>query len=774
MNKKHAIALFILCLCVVSTFVLLQATPSTGEVPTYQQQYQLSPDSNFFGRVENQTPVEIPANALQTATQKGYTLVSETDQLALLVKERYFQIAVIDKQSGYVWYSVYPDYLTLGYSGTSRLFIESGVVIEYYNLDNIQIEDTRNYSAGGSRYGVVMTYDYDSLDNGFQVRMEFKDQAIAFDVVVQIVDNQLVVSIPYDSIYEGQIEKPMLNLDGTTTMKITKYRLKGIFVFPYFGSNNFAINGYSFIPDGSGALIRYENIRYQTAYTKRIYGSDEGMIAYTSNNPTYYIRDEHTASMPIFGVNHGYKQAAFLAEMVEGDAYAEIHSYPYGYNSYTINTTFFKWILRERYSIQTSTNQSDSFQLIQTNPYPSNYQVRYHFLANEDASYSGMARQYRDLLDLDRETVTGPQTHLTLLAQDYKKGLFGKDFVVMTDYQDVITILQDLEASGLNHLRILYQGWNKGGYFNNSRILAIDPKLGGTSAFQTMMQFINNNEHSIYFLVNPLITTSQGLSSGAIKKITFLSFQTSQFRTSLFSSGYYLSPQEINQRLNRSLVNLQKAQIDSLALDYLGDTLFTYRDQGQNVFRTQTKDHIVQEMEQIAISTLAFTKPNSYLWKYTDLYLQAPIESNKYAFMSDSIPFVSMVLSGSARLSSPYYNYVSDYGLFTLRLLEYGIDPSFLITKESTHRLRYTNSAYVYTSHYDLWKDVIVSQSQQIQSIYAHVGGLTMMNHHYIAPGVAKVTYEGNIVVIINYTNTSYDGYPSVSVEAMSAKVVTS
>ncbi|MDZ4197252.1 MAG: DUF5696 domain-containing protein, partial [Candidatus Izemoplasmatales bacterium] len=624
------------------------------------------------------------------------------------------------------------------------------------------------------RYNVQMTFDYDTLENGFIVSIDFKDLAISFDVEVKIENKDLIVSIPQESLIEGQIEKPMLNIDGTTSIKVTKFRLKGVFVFPYFGSNNFEINGYSMIPDGSGALIRYTNNRSQTAYTKRIYGADEGMTPFRSESTTYYLRDELTSSAPVFGVNHGYNQAAFLAQMTKGDAYGEIHSYPYGYNAYTINTTFFKWIVRERYSIQTSSNTSDSFQLINTLPYTGDYEVKYHFLSGEDANYSGMANKYQELLLLNQSTKQGTSFQLALLGLDYKGGMFGKDFVKMTSYEDVIMMVQELKDLGLEGIDVLYQGFNQGGLYDNLKTISAASLLGGTKGFMEMKRYLDSIGSELSLQMDPMITYSATLGSKAIKKITFTPFQTKSVRTSLFAFTYYMSPSDIAAYVLKSSQSLAKLDSDSLYLSTVGKALFTFRQDGQNIDRTSTKDMIMNQLAMLSMYKLTLDQPNSYLWKFTSTYVQAPIESNKYAYVTDSIPFLSLVLNGSLRQYSPYYNYVSDYELFGLRLIEYGIDPSFFITKESTHKLRYTNSAYIYTSQYSLWKDVMISQGLYNQQVSSIIGGRDMLSHSYISSGVAKIVYEGGYTVYVNYQATPFEVVPGVSIGAKSSLVVSS
>lgn len=738
-----------------------------------QSEYNVSTDSNFFGEKENQTPVDLPDDYQSELLMKGYDLVGETDLLEFYVKERYFNLAIYDKISGYLWYSVYPEYATLGLSGTSKYFVESGVVIEYFNMDNILVDSSKSYLSG-SKYNVSIEYDYDSVDQGVKAHLNFNDLAIEFDVLVWVEEGKLIVRLPIDSLVEGQIEKTVLNIDGTTSIEVTENRLKAVYLFPYLGSNNYEINGYSMIPDGSGALIRYTNIRSSTAYTKRIYGSDEGLLAYNSNPNNYYLQDELTASIPVFGVNHGYHQAAFLAELVEGDGCAEIHSYPYGYNSYFFNTTFFKFIVRERYTIQTSSNSTDSFQLVNSSPYPTDFEVAYHFLSNNHASYSGMAMKYHDILSLESSEVLASEVNLTMIGLDYKNGLFGKDFVKMTSYQDVIDIIADLKGLGIDTPSILYTSWTKNGFYDNTPVKPVVSRLlGGTSDFNQMMEYLETNQLEISFYNDPMISFSNALGENVVKKITLSTFETGTVRSSLFASSFFRDPEQISESILKYDNQYDKLGIDSITLGTVGSSLFSYRVNSQNIYRNDAQDIIESEISELNDFNLGISKPNAYLWEYIDQYYDAPIESNKYAYITDSIPFVELVLSGSVTFYSPYINYVSDYDLFSMRLVEYGIRPSFLLTKESTYEFRYTNYAYVYTSEYDLWRSVIVDMTEKVDFALKEVLGARMLSHRYVEDGLAEVLYDNGIIFYINYSNQDIELSSGEIIDKDSVKVVT-
>lgn len=754
----------------IAPWVIRAFQPSSSN--QFDITYELNPQANFFGQVENTTPVPLPANYANELATKGYVKTGETDRLELYVRERFFQIAVYDKLAGYLWYSVYPDYLSMGYSGTSRYFIESGVVIEYYNLDNILIEDSKSY-VSGSRYNVDLEFDYDAIDNGVKVHLTFDDLAIKFDVDVYVEGDRLVVHLPMDSLWEGQIEKPMLNLDGTTSMKITKYRLKSVYLFPYFGANNHQINGYAMVPDGSGALIRYTDRQSATAYIQRIYGTDEGNTAIPTINWTNaHWKDELTASMPIFGINHGYHQAAFAAILESGDANAEIHSYPFGYNSYQINTTFMKFIVRERYTIRTSSAQSDSFQLVNETAYPADYTVSYRFLAGEKASYSGMAEAAREAWTQPAQASSQKAAQIKVIAQDYKNGLFGKTIVAMTTYEQLIDLVRQMEEEGLSSLELEYFGWNKGGFYDNpSDRPAASGALGGETKLKRLEAVLQELGIQTFYTRSPLIAYESSLGQGVVKKVTLVNFETARIKSSLFQSAFYRDPALIAKRILDHAKAYERLGVDAMTIETVGQALFSYRTGGVSNTRDDAMRIVEEQIGLLGTYDLAMIQPNSYLYRYLTSYYRMPIESNKYSYMTDSIPFLQMVLHGKVALYSDYVNYVSDYGLYSLRLVEYGVSPAFIVTAEPTYRLRHTNLEYLFTTEFALWKDTILQMNLEVGSKLTDLADQTIAYHRYVAPGIAETTYADGTVILVNFTASSYD-HGGILVEPFSSKAV--
>ena len=84
----------------------------------------------------------------------------------------------------------------------------------------------------------------------------------------------------------------------------TNYKLKKLTILPYFGAGNSKDNeGYTFIPDGSGTLTRFEDVDTQLSLSAKMYGSD---FAYHTDDPQH----RQPMRLPVFGVVENYVESS--------------------------------------------------------------------------------------------------------------------------------------------------------------------------------------------------------------------------------------------------------------------------------------------------------------------------------------------------------------------------------------------------------------------------------------------------------------------------------
>jgi hypothetical protein len=166
-----------------------------------------------------------------------------------------------------------------------------------------------------------------------------------------------------------------------------KFKLTGIYLFPYMGSTRKdKTPGYFVIPDGVGALVRINQMHGDT-FQSRYYGSDFGYDSYTNSQ----------LSMPIYGIVHEIGENGFYANITEGSEQSILYADLYGPNT-RYNYMRAKFSIREMYRRIINASGGGSLTLLDSMT-KSDFAVEYQFLQSDEASYVGIAKNYGSLED---------------------------------------------------------------------------------------------------------------------------------------------------------------------------------------------------------------------------------------------------------------------------------------------------------------------------------------------------------------------------------------
>ena len=106
-----------------------------------------------------------------------------------------------------------------------------------------------------------------------------------------------------------------------------------------------------------------------------------------------------------------------------------------------------------------------------------------------------------------------------------------------------------------------------------------------------------------------------------------------------------------------------------------------------------------------------------------------------------------------------------------LRMIDYNLSPSFVLTKESSHLLINTNSNNYFSTEYDIYKETIFDVYNGVNSVLKEVYNADWLDREVLATGVVINEYSNGKSVIINYTDSSYT-YKGVVVNPMSCEVI--
>lgn len=715
--------------------------PPRQTTPRLASYLNIEPEGNFFTHPLDTETITV-TDRREELIEAGYEKMAENDQLVLYLLKETLGIAVYDKVSGYTWQSEYPHLADLPNppTGVVAARIRSGVTIEYYDANTSTVTSaTLSFTEATGK--VKSTFK--KIANGFRADVDFSYVGIKFAVEVTIDGASLRARVPEDSIEEYEVDR---------LKRLLRFHLKSISLFPYFGSANHEINGYALIPDGSGALIRYSEEPSATGFIKRVYGPDYGFTQASVSNP--HLKEATPVSLPIYGIAHGYNQAAFLAEIESGAGAAEIHSYPYMYNNIPINTTFFKLITRDTFTIEISSGQVIT--LLNDEPYPNDYGIKYSFLRGDAANYVGMAKAYRTNLGLNQSPPASPAAPLRLqvLGLDYKHGLFGKNYRTMTTFAETLDIIRALEENGVANFQISYLGWNKGGYYNRGKSgRKIAGRLGD---LKPLVTYVEANGYAIDYTINPLLSGQYGFGAKTVKKISLAPFVHAE-ESALANESYFLDPAVLWSAIKDKEKYYDKRGMSAFNIDNLA-AAFSYRYKDQTVYREQMIAKILEGLTALTGEFIVSTaNPNDYLLAYLVNYYDAPFQASGFLYETDSVPFLSILLSGHVQMFAPDVNFLSDYRLAALRMIEYNLYPSFIVTAAPAHRLRYTNFEHLLSTEYRLWEEIIVETYATVNGALGAVHGKEIIDHYYPAPGVARIAYAGGTVIYVNYGASAYD-----------------
>ena len=364
---------------------------------------------------------------------------------------------------------------------------------------------------------------------------------------------------------------------------------------------------------------------------------------------------------------------------------------------------------------------------------------------------------------------------------DSKSGIVGNTQVEMTSVEDVEEILDQVMATGITNISSGLIGWQKGGEsLSKPYKLKFSGAIGSKREFKRLIQDFGERGVDVSLSRNTVSVNKEMVSyyNTAVKCISnwYLSIDKSAILPenvpeSLFS---YATPEKtaewtklLAERTSDFSASLTLAEMPHVLTSHWSrDGVVTSLTESVELYRN-TLEEIRQETK------LNLENPNSYLWKYTDRYLQAPVGSSQFIFETDTVPFLQMVLHGTMEMYAPYANFSFYTQDCILRMIDYNVYPSFILSKEPSYKLGDTFSANYYSTEYALYEDLIGTVYGQINQILSQVWDFDWTDRAVPEDGVVINTYRRGgetRYVIVNYTENEVT-YQGTTVAPQSAAV---
>lgn len=751
---KRAMALLLACLMLLTSacaadvkddYVVSEALLGNVEAE------QLS--SNRFTQIEPEGAKPLPQYKLE-----GYTLVAENDKLALYLKEEIASIRVVNKESGFVWGALESeDPENLNHTWFS--FAESVVSIDYMD------ETGAIKQIGAGHKDAECEYEY--FDGGFTCAVDFGRKVdICLEVKVTLQADHITFSLEDSSIRET----------GDNF-------ISSVYFMPFMGSTQEdQTDGYMFVPDGSGALIRYQKAaKYLKSYSERVFGMDYAIDTLNelndldSNRPVEFLKTENTVTMPVYGLTLGVDREAVFGRVVQGDSYAYIKAAPAGL-TVAYNWVCASFLYRQVYSQPISQNGA-GVPVVQKNPNTVNPALEVYFLTGSNANYSGMARHYRDILEKEGSlrnnlSAAAPQVALDFVAADIEEGLLFNSTKEISSLEYMEKAVQQLE--GLENIALTVKGWQKGGLSGYKKSqLHQTTQLGSLDELAQLQKALQEKKGTLLLYSDPLRGTEVQVSSRHDVGITLSQSpikRVSLNEDSFLEDVWYLKPQLAMENLQKQLQLVRDHGL-TMAIDG-GDLLYGEYLVGEFVSRESMQESLAASYESMADQEgLTLFNPNQYLLKYTSVYRNTPVSGSQDLYETDSVPFLQLVLSGNMTMIAPYANHGFYSKIDLLKSIEYNVYPSYLLTEADNLDLADTTLTEESSTKFTNWKATIEASYAFVVPVLEQVHGQKMLQHTRLNHTVFAVTYE-NGTVFVNYGPTDYVLEDATVIPAENAKFV--
>ncbi len=734
--KKRLIALLLSVLLVLTSVCAVYATGTDAEPAATSNDYVEQIVSGEGEEAETFTFVEKASN----------------DSFVLAIDEATTFVSLTDKRTGQAWYTNPPIALNEDpyAQGMAKTDLRSVLHLVYTNASKKE-KEANSYS------GSVMkdAFEIKEVKDGIRVDYNFEEAKIIIPVQYTLAEDGMIAQILYSEIKE----------ESTNTVNHMDFLM-------YFGTAGEEDEGYLIVPDGSGAIINFNNDKNVDGmkYDKEIYGLDYAEVTETATETSR----EEKVNLPVYGmVKNGY---GFLAEITAGAENASLKAISSGnrlvggYNTIYTNATYrvnYELPLMGQVSSETSNamfNAEDPVSL-------EAYTVQFHFTDDKETDYTKLASLYRDIL-LERGWLTKDDITDTLYTELYggvnkKKSFLGivyNDRQTLTSFDDAQEILSDLKAGGVDNINVQYVDFSDDSFSRDIEItLTPSGSLGGEKSLSDLLAYAEENGIPAAFAADFVTLPSGGNGYSTFNdvadainispiKVYGFSLQANTMDTTKKPS-YLVDPQKYEKGVTTLLEAVDEYDYDALYFDNRAVQLYSdLAPEGYQAERTSGAQ--AAQYARIAETDTAITMsdPNAYLFAYADYMVNIPVCSSKELIFDEDIPFLQTVLRGVKNFGGESMNITDVSDESFLRHLEYGTDVRYALIKAESEALLTTGYSFLYSATYDTFKEQIKERYAVLKDFGEAVEDSTIVSHSR-ENGVAVTEYSNGAKVVVNYND---------------------
>lgn len=678
------------------------------------------------------------AQAAGAALPKNYRAIAENERFIVGLDTSTCFFCVTDKHLGQVYYSNPENWKSDALAtGSAKTKLRSQLTVSVLRAETGNVETANSYTGSVSKGNVKLLRHED----GLEIRYTFAEYGLTVPLRVAIGEDSFRVYVPAQDIEES-------GEDRLLEMELT----------PMLGAAGTEDTGYIVLPDGGGALMRFNNGKGSAGvYKAQVYGTDKAFSGTVDNNTAL------RAALPVLGLS--YDGWGLLAVADQGDTHAYLNaSAAGGTNSY--NTASFSFSVRSRgeYTIGEENYNSRTINLFQQGVSSAGeYSVTWYPLAAEESDYIGMARRYGRLLFGEKQAAETPRLLLNLYGMIYKEkpvlGIPVRQAVALTPYADAQAMLTEFAAEGVN-TAIQYLHFSNNAAQNKRGGIKASGTLGGETSWRALLESAKTMGTPVYATTNFLSFTADG---ALISRFTLAAAQLSSFPVKLnryalsthkadtsVAADYVLKSEKVSQEADSTL----RAYEALCAGASLGDAAnLLYSDYSQDDgLRDALKAGIVSLYAQTEGALESF--PNAYALPYAALVCDVPFASSGFSCTDKTVPFYAYVLRGHVPFATEAVNLSDEPAYALLRAMETGADMAFTFVTRNGAELQFSDKSDLYACSYADWKDTAADMYRSLCDVRNQTDALEITARQE-DDGLVVVTYAGGTRLLLNYDDTA-------------------
>ncbi|MBO5089300.1 MAG: hypothetical protein J6C27_00095 [Clostridia bacterium] len=699
-----------------------------------------------------------PVSAVESADLVDGAVVISNDKISLAVDESKGGITLTELSTGNKFYST-P--LELNEEGKTDALSRSRA------SSQLLIDVVDDKGAASTLTSNVANIRLSSNNKSITVKYSFPAEEIDLSLVYTLEGNSFVATIPLDSIKENGI-----------------FSIVKISILPYFNAADREEKGYILVPDGSGALINFNNGKGTTLYTQKVYGTDP-----ITNRKTMTVNTQ-SVLLPIIGIHkeatEGVNSSNILLYVEDGAAAAMINAtsataanaYNYGYMSFVYRSSAFITMLENTQFPVSAT------MLANNTAAGESFSVSYNILAS-NGDYNDMAAKTREKLVADglkADKISDKVYIETFMSVKKTKHFLGIPYKAnenLTTFDECIDFVSKLNGNAVMILNGLDNDGAVGGVIDTK--FAVNSKLGGIKDYKAFVKAAKELNSEVFPVCEFVLfdkskwgytTYWHNARSVDVKPVNKLYYLYGNYEENKdYPKLRYLIPTKLLKAGNSYIKSLNKNGITAAAPLTIGNSPYSSRDgKGCDIVSVANNyTEILGNMKKQGIS-IALQSPAAYALNFTDYAYGMPLRSSNFTCFDLDIPFVQLVLNGLKNYSTVSINLTNNIPEMKLLMLESASAPTYTVIGKEYKDVKDTPLDILYGADLSALEENILKEVNAYRDFYAKTEG-KIAKHTTVSKDLRIVEFENGSKIIINYDDNAVE-YDGITIDAVSYKLV--